>query len=975
MTCSVRHSYRYVFLSLACLAIFAAGPVFAAAVVDSIDSKSGLIVVIGSGQAATPDVAVGLGKSGNALVHVIASSPAERKAVNKAIAAAGAKGCVSVEELGVATLPYRDYLVNALVIMDLDTAKAAGFKMAEAHRCVVPNGKIVVCNGGKVAEVAAAPPQKEMDTWTHRYHRADGIPTSTDKVFDLPLGFKWNAGLPMNFNNPVRAANRYSSTRALVVDDGRCFTFSTAVVENLGDGWTSKYGTDQYLTCRDAFNGRMLWRKRVGDTYYGGLYIENMAPLVSAGRRLYLAGENGKMHAIDTRTGKTVRELPTANIPGVINTADGIVVVATWKGGKKIGSVKRYDRRRMDWDIADGTIEAYGDATGKQLWKNGLLGTSMRIANGVVYIVNRAASDPIEKNHSRRRGGAAKRPAQKVVALDLAKGTILWQTEDAKFNAMNQAISLEAAAHGALAVGLQGRGRVALLSAESGELLKGEEAAAANKKFFRYRNHICTPVLRVGEVVLSNRGGTLSKGKERLQFGGARAACLTGTVPAYGAGYIAQNWCRCSPGQIAGLLAVASIGKIPTPEEMQVPTKPIVYSSYDEAADGVASPAVWTSFRGNAERSSSSATEVPTEVKVAWTSKIAAKSKEGTVQRDWRSYLNSRLTAAVISNGLAIIGDIDQNEVIAVNVLDGSVKWRVMTGGRVDSAPTIHKGICLVGDHTGYVYAINIKTGQLIYKLRVAPQEKRMISYGKVESVWPVVGGVMVADGKAYASAGRTQGSDGGLVVRAFAPETGKHLWAKALPQNGKGLAQKRPMRNDALARHGKLLTIMGHWLSLETGAISPKPTGKSARAIGTGLEGIYSWNWTRLGHRKFSHVGYGEFKGNTVSWNGQRAASSGRGSGGSITDLAGKTGRKNFAAPGKGYQATSLVLTNNLLIQGGALLDQKDEKGFVRAISLEDGKVVWEKKFAAKLAFNGLAVDSSGVIATFDDGTVVCLK
>ena len=36
---------------------------------------------------------------------------------------------------------------------------------------------------------------------------------------------------------------------------------------------------------------------------------------------------------------------------------------------------------------------------------------------------------------------------------------------------------------------------------------------------------------------------------------------------------------------------------------------------------------------------------------------------------------------------------------------------------------------------------------------------------------------------------------------------------------------------------------------------------------------------------------------------------------------------------------------------------------------------MVWEKKFDAKLAFNGLAIDSRGIIASFDDGTVACLK
>ncbi|NQT41153.1 MAG: PQQ-binding-like beta-propeller repeat protein, partial [Planctomycetes bacterium] len=691
---------------------------------------------------------------GNWLVHAVAGSEQELAQLNKAIAGAKVQGCVSAEQLPVATLPYRDCMVNILVIMDIQKAKAAGLTEDEAHRCVVPGGKIVVCKSGKVLGVEETPPCEEMDVWTHRYYDASGIPASADKVFDLPVGFKWNAGLPMNFDNPLRSANRYSSTRAMVVDDGRCFTFSTAVCENLGAGWTSPYGRDQYLTCRDAFNGRLLWRKRIGDTYYGGLYIENTAPLVSAGRHLYLAGENGKMLAVDTRTGDTVRELPTANIPGVIATADGIVVAATWKDGKVLGSIERYDRRRMDWEIGEGTIEAYDDASGKSLWKNGLLGTSLVIADGAVYIVTRKMNDPLEKNHNKRREGAEiQHPPQTVIAMDLAKGTILWQTDDDDFQATNQAISLEAAGHGAVAVALQGRNRVALLSAETGKPLDPSAAAEAGKSFFRFRNHICTPVMRVGDVILGNRGGTISKAGQNVNFGGARAACLIGTVPAYGAGYIAQNWCRCSPGQIPGLLAVAPIGKNPTPEEMETPTEPTVYGKYDDSTDGVASSSLWTSLRGNAQRNSSAACDIPTEIKVVWSKQMTGETQQGTVERDRRAYLNSRLTAAVVSGSLAIVGDIDHNEIIAMDVTDGSVKWRFMTGGRVDSAPTLYKGICLVGDHTGYVYAIKTGSGQLIYKLRIAPEEKRMLSYGKVESVWPVIGGVMVAEGMAYASA------------------------------------------------------------------------------------------------------------------------------------------------------------------------------------------------------------------------------
>ena len=164
-------------------------------------------------------------------------------------------------------------------------------------------------------------------------------------------------------------------------------------------------------------------------------------------------------------------------------------------------------------------------------------------------------------------------------------------------------------------------------------------------------------------------------------------------------------------------------------------------------------------------------------------------SSQSRAQSDWRSEVNATLVprpwfhharsgspfsavSANLADGLAIVADIDHNEIIAIDVKDGAVKWRCLTGGRVDSAPTVHKGICLIGDHSGYVSAIKVKSGELIYKLRIAPEEKRMLSYGKVESVWPVIGGVMVADGTAYASAGRTQGGHVGqdqVVVGAAA--------------------------------------------------------------------------------------------------------------------------------------------------------------------------------------------------------------
>ncbi|NQT87543.1 PQQ-binding-like beta-propeller repeat protein, partial [bacterium] len=721
-------SIRAAVLSLMCLTVLSAATADAGAtskaILDSFGRQSGLFVVIGCGDGGALRLAAELGANGDSLVHAIAGDLSELAAFNQAIAKANVKGCVTAEMLDLKTLPYRDYLVNVIVIMDLPRAKALGLAHSEAVRCLAPYGRLVVCEKGSIKKITEIPLPKSMDIWTHRYHSANGIPVSTDTAFDLPVGFKWNAGLPMNFDNPERGANRYSSTRALVLDHGCCYTFSTGVYENLGGGWRSEYGTDQYLTCRDAFNGRIIWRKLIGGTFYGGLYIENMAPLVSEGDYLFTAGENGKMLCVDAKTGKTVRELPTKYIPGVIVASDGIVVAGTWKDGKIMGSIKHYDRRRMDWEIGEGTIEAYAADSGKLLWKKDRLGTAVLIDSGLVFAVSRTGKDALEKNHSKPKGDELKRPAQKVIAMDLKSGKILWEAEDKSFNIKGQAINLEAAGHGAVAVAYNGRKSVALLSAKTGKVLDAEATKQVESKFFRYRNHICTPVFKTPNITLANRGGTLQKQATpqkagmNVKFGGARAGCLTGTVPGYGAGYITQNWCRCSPGQIPGLLTIAPIGRMLTPEEMEAPAVPVAVAAAGTTPVADSAMGMWSSFRGNAERSSSASCDIPAKIAIAWSKKLTADRRPGTVARDWRAYLNSRLTAPVVSGDLAIVGDLDHNETIAFSVADGSARWRYMAGGRMDTAPTVYRGMCLIADHAGYVSAVDVKTGKLLYKLR-----------------------------------------------------------------------------------------------------------------------------------------------------------------------------------------------------------------------------------------------------------------
>jgi len=93
MTHSVSRNSRTILFALTCIAVLTAGPLFAATTAEeifsSVESTSGLIVVVGCGEASAPEAATGLGKSGDWLVHAIAGSAQELAQFNKAIAEAG----------------------------------------------------------------------------------------------------------------------------------------------------------------------------------------------------------------------------------------------------------------------------------------------------------------------------------------------------------------------------------------------------------------------------------------------------------------------------------------------------------------------------------------------------------------------------------------------------------------------------------------------------------------------------------------------------------------------------------------------------------------------------------------------------------------------------------------------------------------------------------------------------------------------
>ena len=167
----------------------------------------------------------------------------------------------------------------------------------------------------------------------------------------------------------------------------------------------------------------------------------------------------------------------------------------------------------------------------------------------------------------------------------------------------------------------------------------------------------------------------------------------------------------------------------------------------------------WPTYRHDAARSGFIKSEVPTDLKIAWTSEIGGD-----------------LSSVVVADDRLFVAQIQQHTVCAINSLTGEKLWCFTAGGRVDSPPTLYKGSVLFGSADGHVYCLRASDGELAWRFRAAPSTERHMAFEQLESVWPVHGNILVQDDIAYFVAGRSNFLDGGLRFYRLDAATGEKL-------------------------------------------------------------------------------------------------------------------------------------------------------------------------------------------------------
>ncbi len=666
--------------------------------------------------------------------------------------AKGVYGRCSVNSLNQARLPYADNLVRILVVEE-----DFGIKESELWRVLCPGGLLYKkAQTGWDAELKKRPEQ--MDEWTHARHGADGNFVSKDEIVGEPTNIRWISRADYD------ASNRPRTTRVIVTSAGRLFILTGG-------------GKQTYLRAQDAFSGVELWRRPYPDTgkpQLGHRDFWNFPALIAMGDTLFSAGQalhastgeerfkmdgdpvvcdsnvvvTSNMRAYDVSSGKELWQHPKSGLGLTIGDEHLYFVENTWpkKGGRvelvalHLGTGRLAWRKTFDLPPPEAKPSRYDNYSPRSI-PNGLLagiifhkGTlALEVTRTYIYLFS--AADGTHRRSLRYKNWSPYASGLRALMID----NKLWLPEaqkDFDFGYNINAYSLE----------------------------DGEKVFSLKLKTpIRQR---CRPPLASEKFMFLGGLNTvnLSTGLETVRPI-ARSLCNFGLVPANGLIYVPPTHCRCYA-TLRGYIALESLKAGAQPITANTTDHLIGGSGYGKRWEATESGDQWPQFRQSPMRYAHSETTLPPRIKKLWES-----PERG-----------SPISSPVVSKGLVVVSEPRFHRVSALDAVSGKKKWSFVAGASIEGPPTISGDYLVFGSKDGWVYALSLSEGELIWKNMAAPAERLVMVNEELESAWPALGPVIVADNKVIAVAGRHNMAEAGILVTGFDLVSGKKLWQSKAP-------------------------------------------------------------------------------------------------------------------------------------------------------------------------------------------------
>ncbi len=882
----------------------AATPSPAESIVRSTGINAGLCVLI---DFEDTRLATQLPKQGNFLVHCLYPNRQLVETARKEIQSRGLYGQVSADSSYPGRLPYAENMVNLLVADNLPEAPKEGLSVDEVMRVLVPEGVALLRRGGSADWRKIVKPRPgNIDEWTHYLHGPDGNPVADDEVVGPPRHLQW-------VEKPLwqRHHNTVPSVTAMVSSGGRLFYINDeapAGIDGMPDQW--------FLTARDAFNGLLLWKRPIAQwgwkAWSDHSFDRSNQPrhiarrLVAAGNRVYVTlGFNAPLTALDAATGQIAKTYPGTDFTDEVLYYNGTLILAVNQAAQKPG-------RESDNPAEKKNVIAINADTGRLLWKKGgfvgvrsrtgvlerITHLTLAVGDEGVFLLEEDAVVGLDLKTGEELWRAPRPPKNNIVmkrytlrlfnacTLLYHDGLVLFAQPDFEgqrlpwdrpVNSILLAISAKTGkvlwtrncgywvgGSDVFAIG----GLVWVHDVKSFSLMGLEPSTGTVKREFstakalnQAHHHRCYRDKATKRYILTARRGIefINVDSEEIKLHHwVRGTCLFGIMPANGLIYAPPHPCVCYiTAKLNGLLALAP--KLKSEVESRESETPAFERgpAFAKTTSDLRPPTSndWPTYRHDPKRSGRAAASVSAELTLLWQADIGG-----------------RPTSSVVAGGKVFLASVDAHRVDALDAAASKPLWSYTAGGRIDTPPTIYRGLALFGSADGWVYCLRASDGQLVWRRRAAPEDRRLIAFGQLESAWPVSGSVLVVDDVAYFDAGRSSFLDGGMYICAVDPRTGKLLQKRHIYSPDPETDEMAPCRfsyDMPADRPGALPDVLvsdGTSIYMRHMRFDPKALNrrmaKTTATIGTtqqrrGKTLGYTYNGP-VGHKRSEHLGLG---------------------------------------------------------------------------------------------------------------------
>ena len=781
-----------------------AAPADARTILQSAGLTGGFVVHLGANDGKLTSA---LRQNESIQVHGLVRDPADVPIARANVQRAGGYGPVAIDLWQTPHLPYVDNLVNLIVVEELGETTRD-----EIQRVLAPNGVAMIreASGEWTKTVKSRP--DNIDEWSHYLHDASGNSVAHDEVVAPPRHLQW-VGSP----RWSRHHDRMASMSALVSTNGRMF-----YIMDEGSRISIQMPPKWKLIARDAFNGTILWKRDIKN-WQSHLWPLKSGPtqlsrrLVSTQDTVYTTlAFDAPMVAIDAASGETQHSFEGSESTEEIITTGGLIFVVSRKGKAELADYAPLHGRVGDqarvrdffWNEEPRVVIAYNAATGEKLWAKQTTVSPLTLAadgsrlffhNGekLVAVDQKTGEMAWETEPVTRRnqftfnfgprlvvyedvvlyaGGDGK-----MLSVSADKGSTLWEAEHPRSGYQSPQDLMVA----------DGLVWVAPLTSggDTGEYTGRDPRTGEVKKQFSpnvdtyWFHHRCYIAKATDNFLMPSRTGIefVDPDSENWDIHHwVRGGCLYGVMPCNGLTYAPPHNCACYPeAKLFGFNALAPAAPsrpVPkhVPEAGRLEKGPAYLATLSNSADSADD---WPTFRHDLARTGQASSAISAQVKPHWSAE-----------------LGGRVTAPVIAGGTVYVAQTDYHTLYALSEFDGSTKWTYTIGARIDSPPTIAKGRVVFGGADGWVYCLTTN-GDLAWRYRAAPIDRRTMAYEQLESLWPVHGSVLIRDDVVFCVAGRSNFIDGGLRLLRLDLASGKKLSETVMdetnPETGNNLQEK----------------------------------------------------------------------------------------------------------------------------------------------------------------------------------------